>query len=84
MAIDPEILQKFKKAGPCVSPGAEIWFLSGRKLNVGKISKITPGREVEVETATGKIILNPEDVLTFTQPIKAMGPVSKKGKGMDK
>ena len=79
MALDPEILAQFKAMGPCLSVGSEVWFITSRKLNVGKVSsKIIPGESVEVETASGKRVLNPEDVLLFATPKKGMG--KRKGK----
>lgn len=58
------ILEQAQNLGPCLKPAMEIWWLTGKKLNVGTIEKITPGESVEVLRADGSTAkLNPEETI---------------------
>lgn len=63
--LDPEILDKFKKSGPCLSKGKEIWWIAGKSLRVGTVRRVLPGK-VEVETNSGKQVINPHDIFLTT------------------
>lgn len=79
MAIDPEILQQFKQSGPCLSIGAELWTIQGRKLTVGTVTRIFKDK-VEVRGSGGLRTIDPADILIFTTPKKGTSPTVKKGK----
>ena len=73
MPINPDVLAEFKLKGACVSVGKEAWWISGKKLKTGIISKVLVGK-IEVKTAGDKQVLNPHDIFLTTT----------KGKGMEK
>jgi len=65
MPLDPEVLKQYKRMGPCLKPGAEIWYIQGRKLGVGIIAKVLSGK-VEIRTRGGLRTISPKDVFMTT------------------
>ena len=64
----PEILAKYAEMGTCVSPGMEIWYIRGRRLQVGVISAVNEGRDISVIRTDGVAeIINPMDRVLFVK-----------------
>ena len=57
----------YKKFGACVAPGKKIWWIKGKKLNVGKVTKVEHKR-VLVETNKGTVPLSPLETFMVTLP----------------
>lgn len=68
--IPSEYIDQYLKMGGCVSVGKELWYVTGKKLNIGTIQSVDEaGDTITVVGKDGKpIILNPTASILFTEP----------------
>lgn len=67
--IPSEYIDQYLKMGGCVSVGKELWYLTGKKLNIGTIQSIDEaGDTITVITKDKPIKLDPMATILFTEP----------------
>lgn len=72
-----EILAKYAELGTCVSPGMEIWYMRGKRLQVGVIQAIREGKDISVIRTDGvPVIINPMERVLFVKAPSALNTKS--------
>lgn len=60
--------KRFSTMGVCMALNKEIWRIKGRRLQVGKVVKVTPGVSVTVDFGKhGTEVLKPEHELLMAK-----------------
>lgn len=47
--ITPELLAQYKTMGSCLKVGMKLWMIDGKKLSMGEIEKIEPGKGISIK-----------------------------------
>jgi len=64
----PEIIDTYLRLGTCVSRGMEIWYLRGKRLQVGVITAVREGKDISVLKTDGMAeTINPMDRVLFVK-----------------
>jgi len=67
--IPAEYVDQYLRMGGCVSVGKEIWYLTGKRLQIGVIESVDPaGDNITVITKGKPVKLNPMASIIFTEP----------------
>lgn len=67
--IPSEYVDQYLKMGGCSRIGAEVWYLAGKKLEIGTIQSIDEaGDTITVITKGKPVNLNPVASIVFTEP----------------
>lgn len=67
--IPSEFLSMYLEKGGCVKIGSEIWYLAGKKLEIGVIESIDEAGDVITVIVKGEPVkLNPMDKILFIEP----------------
>lgn len=67
--IPSEYVDQYLKMGGCVKIGSEIWYLAGKKLEIGVIESIDESGDVITVIVKGEPVkLSPMDKILFTEP----------------
>jgi len=70
--LPPELLERFKRFGPCLQKNDEVWWLRGRQVRLGIVSEVENGA-VSVKKSDGSVVwLDPSSTLIFAQGLSKL------------
>lgn len=67
--IPSEYIDQYLKMGGCSRIGAEVWYIQGKRLQIGTVQSVNEGGDtITVVSKDRSITLSPMDKILFTEP----------------